>query len=180
MLSLPALYAEVLTGPTPDRPSAVDAAPPTQADVLAMAARLPDVECAAPCVGMHRGAFARKRDASEIAQAIADGVAREDEPWRRAAQAVVYAAYEGGMRACPRAGDSGRSHGAWQLWGVAPEVACVPGLALPVWLGIVHASERDCAGLPEPVRLAELASGSCLRGQALVRRRDAIVREVLQ
>lgn len=180
MLNLALPIATALFVADMPSPQPVDVSRPTAADVLAMAAKLPNVECAGACVGVLRGAFARKRDAPEIAQAIADGVAGEDEPWRRAAQATVYAAYESGMRACPRAGDGGHSHGAWQEWTTDSATACVPRLALPIWLGMVKASERDCVGLPEAERLAELASGRCDRGRGLARRRDSIAKSLLQ
>lgn len=148
-------------------------APPTEADVLAMLASVPDRECVS-CSGIPRGAFARAPDAPAIASAIAATVAGEEEAWRWARLGVVYVAFEGGARACPRSGDGGRSHGGWQMQRLSRADACRPEVAFPAWLALAKQSEAACASLPADERLAALASGSCARARRKVKARSAV------
>jgi len=174
---LPILFAEPTAAivaehhaPTP---------PPTVDDILAMAEKLPVIECPGPCPKVRRGAFGHVKDARIIAQAIADGIQDDEHPWLWAARGVTYAAYESGMRACPKPGDGGKAWGGWQLQGVPPFVACIPERAFPIWLRLAKASEADCAKLPRENQLAELASGSCARGRDLAARRDRLARSIV-
>lgn len=150
--------------------------PPTLEDVLRMMNDLPAMECALDnsCKdkrGYLPGHFDTLRDARLIAQVISEGVVHEDQPWKRAAEGVVFAGYEGGNDRCA-IGDGGKSVGAWQVGGLSKDVACDPRREFSIWLSAVKRSEQACADRPENERLAALASGSCDRGLSLVRRRE--------
>jgi hypothetical protein len=153
--------------------------PPTSDDVLLMMSRIPN-ECAlySKCSYAPAG-FERSKDARLIASAISDGVQDESDPWGRAALASVYAAYESGLNACPRAGDGGHSHGAFQLWDAKNALAaCNPRLAFTMWMTLVRASEKACSANPPDERLAQLASGYCDRGRQKVRQRAELAKTI--
>ncbi len=144
------------------------------ADVLAMMARLPAVEVPHTDAQRQPGGFERIGVANALARAIADLT-----PHRQAASLmVVYAAYEGGNLRCA-VGDGGASLGPYQLQDVPETIACDPIEASKVWIQKAKYSWRRCDKNPPEERLAHLASGSCDRGRALARRRDAIARRIL-
>jgi hypothetical protein len=150
--------------------------PPTTEDVLRMMSELPAYECVLDntCKDEKQyvsGHFDTLRDARLIAKVISNGVVQEDDSWKRAAEAVVFAAYESGNDRCT-VGDGGRSYGAWQVQGLSKDVACDPAREFPLWLSAVKRSESLCVDNPESERLAALASGSCDRGRRKVRGRE--------
>lgn len=150
--------------------------PPTLEDVLRIMSELPAMECALDqsCKdsrGYGPGHFDSLRDAHLVAQAISDGVVHEEQPWKRAAEGVVFAAYESGNDRCA-IGDGGKSVGAFQMGGLSRNVACDPRREFPLWLGAVKRSEQACVDNQESERLAALASGSCNRGRQKVRNRE--------
>jgi hypothetical protein len=147
-------------------------------DVLAMMAKLPN-ECALyhDCPkswGTANPGYDHLNDAQEIAEAVVAATIDDSNPWLRAAQAVVYAAFESVNKRCA-VGDGGKSFGAWQLQKVSPEVACVPAKALPIWLRKVKQSEEDCG--PGIYSLTEVASGNCTspKGRRKVAKRAGLV-----
>ena len=147
----------------------------TADDVLAMIAEVP-----VQLGHWRRAGFDKKPDAPVIAAAIAAtadgsllGTVRED-----AALMVVYAAYEGGMRKCPAAGDGGKSWGVFQMQRSPWKIACTPALAAAEWLQRAQYSMQTCSSLPLEEQLASLASGSCGHGRQLVRRRVEVARRV--
>ena len=150
--------------------------PPTTDDVLRMMSELPAMECALDnsCKdprGYSSGHFDTLRDAHLVAKAISDGVVNEEEPWKRAAEGVVFAGYESGNDRCA-IGDGGRSYGVWQVQGLSKDVACDPSREFSMWLSAVKRSETLCVDNAENERLARLASGSCDRGRRKVRNRE--------
>lgn len=136
----------------------------TLADVQAMQARIPDCE---RCTRVS-GAFARTRDARAIAAAIAQVAPTRE----AAAELALYAAWESGNR-IDVVGDGGLALGPWQLHD-ARATALEPVRAARRWLQLAAASREKCAGNAPEERLAALASGSCDRGRAIVRRRDEV------
>lgn len=154
-----------LAGPSPD-------------DVLAMMRQLPN-ECALykQCPDGLAG-FDLVHDAREIAEAIADGVKGEVDPWGRAALGAVYSSDESANQRC-RVGDGGQSVGAWQMKGLSKDAACTPAREFPLWLAAVRRSEAACAHNAPDERLAALASGSCDHGRQKVRFRAVLARKIL-
>jgi hypothetical protein len=135
-------------------------------DVLDMMALLPGVE-----LGSQPYRWDQVGNAKAVAQAISDTAP----DLQIAAEMTVYAIYEGSNKPCA-VGDHGAALGNWQLQGVKREIACDPSQAAPRWLAIADASRKHCANLDVDDRLAELASGSCLHGRVIARRRSRIAR----
>jgi hypothetical protein len=144
----------------------------TTDDVLAMMRRLPSRE-----LGKDHYRWDRVGQANRIASAIARTATTRDE----AGDLVVYSVFESNLR-LSAVGDSGKSHGPWQLSAryATPEVARIPEKAAPIWLAAAAQARRDCAKLPEDEQLAEVASGSCKYGRQLARRRAALRRIALK
>ena len=143
----------------------------TTDDVLAMMRRLPSHE-----TGKDTYRWDKVGQANRIASAIARAASSRDD----AGDLVVYAVFESNLRLAA-VGDSGKSHGPWQLTAkyATPEVARVPEKAAPLWLAAAAQARKDCAKLPEDDRLAEIASGNCDAGRSLARRRAALRRRAL-
>jgi hypothetical protein len=127
--------------------------------------------------------FAKTPDAPAIADGIVQAVL--DDPTHLTGSATgdvalmaLYAVKESGVRRCA-VGDGGRALGSLQLQGVPAALACDPASAARIWLGMAHASERSCADLDPDARLAQLVSGSCLRGRQLARSRLRETRAIL-
>jgi hypothetical protein len=155
-----------------DEPPASLPASLTPEDVLSMMARAPATEFGTKAYPK----WAKTGAANRIAKAIADHAETREE----AGDMVVYVLYESG-NVLSAVGDSGKSHGPWQLneKRAAPSVARDPDQAAPVWLSLARASRKDCEKLPEDDRLAELASGSCAYGRTLARRRARLRDRIL-
>jgi hypothetical protein len=137
----------------------------TSNDVLSMMQRVPP------------GGYERGADAIAMAEAIAelaDGSITGD-VWGDAALEVVYAAMESGNRHCA-VGDGGKSLGYLQLQRASRAVACNPRQALAEWIRRAKEILVLCAANEPDERLAALASGSCDRGRAVVRRRAKMAR----
>ena len=126
-------------------------------------------------------------DAPTIAEGIALAVATDElEPITGtregdAALAAVYAYRESSNQACLEGDRTALVHswGAFQLKRLPVRSACNPVYAAAEWLRRAHLSAEHCAALPLPERLAELASGSCNRGRALVRWRAEQAERIL-
>lgn len=138
-------------------------------DVMAMAARLPAEGKTV------LGGYEKAKDA----YAIAAGIAETAPSRERAALMLTFAAYESGLTIAAR-GDGGASRGPWQLKYVPDEVAFDPARAAHYWLYLAAGSERTCASNPPDERLASLASGSCQKARAKVRRRVETARRIAQ
>jgi|HubBroStandDraft_1064217.scaffolds.fasta_scaffold43299_3 hypothetical protein len=114
---------------------------------------------------------------ANIVNAIASTVEFEPAPVfaTRTHDAAFLLAYCVGETRCNEvtpAGDKGRAKGPWQLQGqcnsrpVAEHPQC--------WLDIAKWSVKVCAKLPQPERLAALASGNCEHGHVVARTRHAL------
>jgi hypothetical protein len=112
--------------------------------------------------------------APSVAEAIARTVAAEVAPvlGSHALDAALLLTYCKGETRCADvtpAGDGGQAQGPWQLHGpcntepIAKQAVC--------WLRIAAWSVKACAALPEPERLAALASGNCGHGHVISRTR---------
>jgi len=152
---------------------------PTAQDVMVMFTMIPEERTLISGNGA-AAHFERSRDAKRIAEAISAGVQNEDDPWMRAAEGAVYAAYEAAVQACPKAGDGGKSFGTWQMQEVREDVACNPLRAFPVWLSRAKQSEVDCRNNPKDEKLAELASGSCFKAKKKVRLRRELAQLIVE
>jgi len=137
------------------------------ADVMAMAALLPPEGKTTP------GGYEKANDA----RAIAEGIAAAAPSRERAALMLTFAAYESGLQISAR-GDGGASRGPFQLKYVPDEVAYSPERAARYWLYLAAESERHCATNPPDEKLASLASGSCQRARAKVRKRVETARRI--
>lgn len=141
-------------------------------EVLAFMKEIPACEDQSRKVCRRPGGWDRIGAAQEIAKAISSSARSREE----AARMAVFAAFEGGNQKLAR-GDGGKSRGVFQLQGVPDYVAFTPELAARAWLRL--ADSVACLENPSEERLAALASGSCQRGRALVRGREAIVQKLL-
>lgn len=151
----------------------------TPEEVLAVMSQVPEETSLYGHGAQTPAGFDKKKDAREIAEAIAAGVTWESDPRKWVVLGVVYAAYESANRRCV-SGDGGKSWGAWQVQGLARDKACTPMNEFPVWLAKAKASLDYCADLPEDERLAALASGNCEHGRVKVRTRMPLVRRLME
>jgi hypothetical protein len=153
----------------------------TTDDVLMLMDRVPAQEL---CKAGHEAKCTAPYKWSKVGQAnrIAWSIAHTAKTREQAAHLVVYDIRESNNRLWA-VGDSGKSHGPWQLSveQATVEVATDPDKAAPIWLYLADKSRKDCAaaGLPEDEQLAQVASGNCDHGRRLAARRAATVRQIL-
>lgn len=117
------------------------------------------------------GHYERGKDAQEIAEAIAAKAV----DLRDAAEMQLYSDYESANR-LDALGDSGRSHGAWQI----PVVRIGAERQLAYWLSLREHSIAVCSDNGRATKLAALASGSCDRALRKVRLRNDVVERLVE
>jgi hypothetical protein len=141
------------------------------AEILRFLHEVPVCEDQRRRVCQRPGGWDRIGAASEVAAAISL-TARSREEAERMSE---YAVFESSL--VKRAiGDGGKSRGVFQLQRVSDEVAFTPLLAAKAWLQLEDAVW--CTGNAPDEELAALASGSCQKGRTLVRRREALRRQL--
>jgi hypothetical protein len=162
ILKLSLVAAIALSAPQARASSAV-----STDDVLAMAALLPQEGRIKPA-GYEKSGDAR---------AIAAGIASVSGSREEAAMLLTYAAYESSLT-IGAVGDGGKSLGPWQLRYVGSEVAQDPARAAHYWLWLAGETRKLCAQNAPDEQLAALASGSCARARAKVRKRAETARAI--
>lgn len=146
-------------------------------DVLLFMSKVPDVEVCPKGRPERAGRWEKRPHAKLVAKAISLAAQTREEAGRMS----IYAIFESNLN--PYAvGDGGHSLGIWQLQGVLPASAFDPLQAAPIWLARSRENADLCLkqGNAPDEALAALASGSCSRGRALVRRREELLRRILQ
>jgi hypothetical protein len=145
-------------------------APVTPISIYDIISKIPS-ECALtnqckPSFGYHLS-----KDAKVIAKIIAETATSK----REAVEMAVYSSYESG-NSLDAEGDRGKSHGAWQI-----QIAGLDGRnQLAHWIRLRNYSIARCSDNPEGERMALLASGSCAKGRAKVRKRDELVNQLVE
>lgn len=176
MKKLLALLVLMLGTCSPTLAPATEDAAPTAAEVLQMMSKLPAEMCLYTGKRCEPAGFDKGPDARRIADAIAHAATGELRGTRLedAALMATYSSYESGNDA-HATGDSGRSHGAWQIKFAPAEVSEQPDRAASIWLSL--ARDGACKGVADDEKLAGLA-GSCTSSAARqkVRQRAQLAR----